>query len=110
MIGRLFSAPGEPGEIAWGVFAFVNLLLFDVSILLQRKAFMVGGAVGIIVYLGHLGFETFEDVLLFPFALTFVGLAIMGAAVLYRKNEEMLEQLVMDTLPEGFKAWLPSSR
>ena len=46
----------------------------------------------------------------FPFALTFVGLAIMGAAVLYRKNEEKLEQLVMNVLPEGFKAWLPSSR
>ena len=110
MIGRLFSGPGEAGELAWGIFAFVNLLLFDVSILLQRKVFMVGGAVGIMAYLGHLGFETFEDVLLFPFALTFVGLAIMGAAVLYRKNEEKLEQLVMNALPEGFKAWLPSSR
>ena len=110
MIGQLFSGPGEAGELAWGIFAFVNLLLFDVSILLQRKVFMVGGAVGIMAYLGHLGFETFEDVLLFPFALTFVGLAIMGAAVLYRKNEEKLEQLVMNALPEGFKAWLPSSR
>ena len=110
MISWLFSAPGEPGELAWGIFAFANLLLFDVSILLQRKVFMVGGAVGIMAYLGHLGFETFEDVLLFPFALTFVGLAIMGAAVLYRKNEEKLEQLVMNVLPEGFKAWLPSSR
>ena len=110
MIGRLFSAPGEPGELAWGIFAFVSLLLFDISILLQRKVFMVGGAVGIMAYFGHLGFETFEDVLLFPFALTFVGLAIMGAAVLYRKNEEKLEQLVMSLLPEGFKATLPSSR
>ena len=71
---------------------------------------MVGGAVGIMAYLGHLGFETFEDVLLFPFALTFVGLAIMGAAVLYRKNEEKLEQLVMGALPERFRAWLPTSR
>ena len=110
MIGRLFSAPGEPGELAWGIFAFVNLLLFDISILLQRKVFMVGGAVGIMAYLGHLGFETFENVLLFPFALTFVGLAIMGAAVLYRKNEAKLEQLVMSLLPAGFKKWLPSSR
>lgn len=110
MIGRLFSAPGEPGELAWGIFAFVSLLLFDISILLQRKVFMVGGAVGIMAYLVHLGFETFEGSLLFPFYLTFVGLAIMGAAVLYRKNEEKVEQLVMSLLPEGFKAWLPSSR
>jgi len=97
-------------EIAWIGFVLVNLLLMIVSILLQRRVFMVAGALGVFIYLGHLGFETFEDSLLFPFVLIFVGLAIIGAAVWYQKHKREIEGAMLGILPAAVRKRLPSVR
>jgi hypothetical protein len=98
------------GEIAWIGFAFVNILLMIVSIVLQRRVFMAAGALGVFIYLGHLGFETFQDSLLFPFILIFVGLAVIGGAVGYKKHEQKIEDAVLGALPAAVRNRLPSAR
>src|SRR2546427_5820089 len=50
-----------------------------VAVLLQRKTFMVFGAIGVYSYLGHLAFDVFRNSLLFPAALTALGIAIIAA-------------------------------
>lgn len=105
----LTGSPKE-GELAWLAYAFVCLLLVVVSILLQRHIFMAAGALGMFIYLGHLGFETFEDSLLFPFVLSFVGLAIIAAAVWYQKHKQSVEGKVLAALPEAVRKRLPSAR
>src|SRR5256886_13320231 len=58
-----------------------------VAVLLQRKTFMVFGAIGVYSYLGHLAFDVFKNSLLFPAALTALGIAIIAAGVWYRSRE-----------------------
>jgi len=100
----------DSSEPAWLAFAAINFLLVIVSILLQRRAFMVAGGLGIFIYLGHLGFETFEDSLLFPFVLSFVGLATIGIAVWYKKHEEKVVAAMLGALPAAVRKRLPSAR
>jgi hypothetical protein len=100
----------EGSEVIWLAYALVNLLLMIVSILLQRRVFMAAGALGIFIYLGHLGLETFEDSLLFPFILSFVGLAIIGAAVWYKKHEQKVEAAMLGVLPAAVRKRLPRAR
>jgi hypothetical protein len=105
----LTSFPDDDG-LAWFAYFFVNLLLMVTSILLQRRLFMAFGALGVFIYLGYLGFEVFEDSLLFPFVLSFVGLAIMGVAVWYQKHRQSVEESVIGALPESVRKRLPSAR
>jgi len=100
----------EDDELAWVAYTFVNLLLMVTSILLQRRSFMVFGALGVFIYLGHLGVEVFQNSLIFPFVLSFVGLAIMGVAVWYQKHRQGVEEAVIGTLPESVRKRLPSAR
>lgn len=100
----------DSSEAIWLAFAAINVALVIVSILLQRRAFMVAGALGVFIYLGHLGFETFEDSLLFPFVLSFVGLAIIGVAVWYKKHEERIQEAMLGALPAAVRKRLPSAR
>jgi len=97
-------------EAAWIGYAGANVLLVAVSVLLQRRVFMAAGALGVFVYLGHLGFDTFEDSLLFPFILIFVGLAIIGGAVWYKKHHREIETAVLGALPAAVRRRMPSAR
>src|SRR6266705_708782 len=54
-------------------YCLINLGLMLVAVLLQRKTFMVFGAIGVYSYLGHLAFDVFRNSLLFPAALTALG-------------------------------------
>ena len=60
--------------------------LILLSVLLQRRVFVVFGAFGVFDYVGHLAWEIFEDSLLFPFVLSAVGLSIIALGILYAKN------------------------
>jgi hypothetical protein len=58
-------------------------------------------------YIGHLAYRVFEDSVLFPFALTFLGLAIIALGVIYQRNRGQLEQFLFTRLPAGWLAFLP---
>jgi hypothetical protein len=100
----------EDDELAWVAYVFVNLLMMVASILLQRRMFLAFGALGVFIYLGHLGFEVFQNSLIFPFVLSFIGLAIMGVAVWYQKHRQGVDEAVIGTLPESVRKRLPSAR
>jgi AhpC/TSA family len=48
----------------------------------MRRVYAVFGALGISIYLGHLADVVFKDSLLFPFALSLIGIAIIAAVFL----------------------------
>ena len=48
------------------------------------------GALGVASYLGYLSYRVFEDSLLFPFALTLLGLAVVGLGIWWQKHEAAL--------------------
>src|SRR5215208_604084 len=89
------------GELDWFFYSLVNLALVILSVLLQRRVFIVFGSVGVFGYVGHLAWEIFEDSLVFPFVLSAVGIAIIALGILYAKNKERVERGVLSRVPGG---------
>ncbi|HET9000747.1 MAG TPA: DUF2157 domain-containing protein [bacterium] len=85
-------------EPSWAVYSLVNLALMSTAVVLQRRVFLVFGAIGVYIYLGHLAYVVFKDSLMFPFALTVLGLAIIYGGVLYQRDHERIESYVRGTL------------
>jgi len=49
----------------------------------------------------------FKDSLLFPFALTIVGILIIYLGVLYQRHHADVEDMVRDRLPDGLQQMVP---
>lgn len=104
------SMLGEGSEVGWAVYGTINLGLVLLSVLLQRRVFVVFGAMGVFGYVGHLAWEIFADSMLFPFALSAIGLAVIALGILYAKNRERIERAAMRAIPENVRRVLPSER
>lgn len=107
--GALTAAP-ESTELARLGYCAVNVALLLAGVLLQRRGFLVFGAFGVSLYLGHLAHRVFRDSLAFPLALTALGLGIMGAGLAYQRKAARLEAAMQNLLPEGARAWLARLR
>jgi hypothetical protein len=88
----------------------INVGLMFVSILVQRRVFLVFGAVGVVGYLGHLAWDVFKDSLAFPFVLSAIGLLFIVAGVQYRRHGADLERAILAALPGWFRRGLPQYR
>jgi len=97
-------------ELDWCIYGLINAGLIPLSVLLQRRVFVVFGAMGVFGYVGHLAWEIFEDSLLFPFALSTAGLAIIALGILYAKNRDRIEGTVVRAVPTGIRRVLPMER
>jgi hypothetical protein len=72
------------------VYCAINIGLILFSVLADRRVYAVFGALGIAIYLGHLVYDVFPDVLWFSFALSGIGLLIIGLGVLYERKRDAL--------------------
>ena len=93
-------------ELGKLLYCGVNLGLMAASVMLRRKAFIVFGAVGVMGYIAHLAWRVFEDALLFPFALTLLGVGIIYVGTVYQRNQRALEAWVLERLPAAESALL----
>ena len=96
----------------WSKFSYclINVALIALSPLLDRCVFVLFGSLGVAGYLGYLAFQLFKDSLLLPLALTAVGLAVIGAAILYQKNRVRLEAVILKSVPLGLRRLSPAHR
>lgn len=97
-------------ELAKLGYCLVNVVLMLLAVLLDRRVFLVFGALGVFGYLGHLSYTVFKDSLLFPFALSAIGIAIIALGVLYQRNQAPIERALVGALPGGVRAFLPKER
>ena len=100
----LMESGSELGKFLYGL---INVVLIGLSLLLRRLMFVICGALGVTGYIGHLAYRVFEDSILFPFALTFIGLAIIALGVIYQRNRRQFEGLVAQRLPARWLALVP---
>jgi hypothetical protein len=94
-------------ELGKFLYALINLGLIGLTLVLRRPLFVVFGALGVTGYIGHLAYRVFEDSLLFPFALTFLGLAVIALGVIYQRNRVQVERMVAALMPAKCLALLP---
>ena len=101
------SLMDSDSELAKFVYCLINLALIVVSVLLRQRSFIVFGSLGVLGYLSYLSYRVFEDSLLFPVALTFLGVFIIYVGVIYQRNAATIAARLQTTLPDEIRALVP---
>lgn len=107
--GGLSGLAWDKGEFVYFMYFVINFLMMIVSVLLSSKVFLIFGAIGTFAYFSHLAYEVFENSILFPFVLTFFGVAIIYLGVLYQKNMQWIEKTILNKIPSSIKRFLPDN-
>jgi hypothetical protein len=92
-------------ELAKFIYCLINIGMIGMSLFLNRRIYAVFGAIGVATYLGHLASEVFKDVILFSFALSAIGLGVIGLGLLVHRNRARL-MAAMDGFVPPALAWL----
>ncbi|MFW2368153.1 MAG: DUF2157 domain-containing protein [Desulforhopalus sp.] len=93
-------------ELSKFIYLCINLLLIGVGVAIVRRVFVIFGAIGCSMYLGHLAGEVFKNSWLFPIALTAIGLGIIYLGLLWQKYENHITQKVRSCLPFALREFL----
>jgi Predicted membrane protein (DUF2157) len=88
-------------------YCLINIGLIGLSLLLRQRAFIVFGSMGVFGYLGYLAHRVFADSLLFPFALSLIGVLLIYLGVLYQKNGQRIELFAQTRLPAAVRRMVP---
>lgn len=74
-----------------------------VGAVLGRRVFAVLGGLGIAGYLGHLTYRVFKDSIVFPFALSGLGLLIIWLGAVWQRREAEWSARLRALLPEPLR-------
>lgn len=64
-------------ELNKALYALLNVGFAALAVKMGRSTFLVFGALGVHIYLGHLAYRVFEDSFFFPFVLALLGLSLI---------------------------------
>jgi hypothetical protein len=95
-------------ELSRAVYCLINVGLIGLGLFLQRRVYLLFGGLGVAIYLHDLAERVFRDSLLYPFALSMIGLAIIGAGLILRRHGAALEQALQARLPKALAAFRPT--
>ncbi len=101
------TATDSDSEIAKAVYCLINTALVFLSVFLMRRSYALFGALGVSLYLGHLADRVFRDSLVFPFALSLIGILIIAAGLLLHRHRETLSAWISERLPDTLKKLRP---
>ena len=85
------------------LYALINVALVFLGAAIGRRVFTVLGGLGVAGYLGYLAHRVFEDSLLFPFALTLLGLAVVALGIWWQRNETRIHTRLASWLPAALR-------
>jgi len=92
------------------LYCLLNLAFIAISVLLRRRVFLLYGAIGVNAYLVRLAWTVFKDSMLFPFALTALGLSVIAVTVKYQRNRQAVDARLQSWVPEWVRELLPRTR
>lgn len=90
------------------LYLLLNLGLLGLSALLGRRVFAACGGLGVAFYLGYLSSKVFKDSLLFPLALTLIGLGVIACGLWWQRHEAGIQARLRQHLPASLQGWLPA--
>ena len=85
------------------VYALINVALVLLGAAIARRVFTVLGAFGVAGYLGYLSYRVFKDSLLFPFALTLLGLGVVALGIWWQRHEDRINARLSAWVPAGLR-------
>lgn len=100
--GGLTSMDSD-SELGKLLYCCINVALIAVGAALSRRAFAVFGGIGVSLYLGHLSHTVFKDSMLFPVALTAIGLGIVASGIVWQRHEEAIGSRLRSVLPQPLR-------
>jgi hypothetical protein len=97
-------------EFARFLYLLLNVGLIALSVLLERRVFLVFGSLGVFGYLGYESWHTFQDSIAFPFALSGIGLLILFLGVKYARHRQQIDSRLNALVPDWLERRLPRAR
>jgi hypothetical protein len=102
------TAMDSDSELSRALYCLINVGLVALGLFLQRRVYALFGGLGVAGYLHHLAERVFRGSLLYPFALSIIGLAVIGAGLLLHRHGVALEQALQGRLPRALTALRPT--
>lgn len=103
MFWSALSLRDSSNELGKFLYALLNIGLVMLGAGIGRRVFTVFGALGVAGYLGYLSHRVFQNSLLFPFALTLLGLGVVWLGVKWQRNEAAINAYLSRWVPEGLR-------
>lgn len=97
------SSMDSDSELGKFIYLCINLAMIAVGATLSRRVFAVFGGLGAAGYVGHLAYDVFKDSMLFPFALTAIGLSVVYLGILWQRHEDALSMRLRGLLPPALR-------
>jgi hypothetical protein len=85
-------------ELNWFLYFSINMVMMVGSIFLGRNVLMVFGAFGVFEYLCHLAYCVFEHSIVFPFAISFIGIVLVTFGILYQKYNSLIQASIVSMM------------
>ncbi len=95
-------------EVNKAIYCLINILLVLLAVFLMRRAYAVFGGLGVAGYLGHLAQDVFADSLLFPLALSLIGIAVIALGLFYFRRRQRIADWLQVNLPVGLQQLRPA--
>jgi hypothetical protein len=94
-------------RLEWAMLCTVSVIMLLLSVFLQRSVYTVFGGIGVTSYLAYLAFDIFDDVLIFSFVLTAVGVLVMYLGYMYYRHQADLQAWLEHKLPQSISRLRP---
>ena len=101
------TASSDSTELTRFIYFLINLVLIGLALFLDRRIYAVFGAMGVAAYLGYLAYDVFQDLILFSFALSGIGIAIIAMGLWLNRHYAALSAAIDARMPEGLRALRP---
>jgi len=97
------SLRDSDSELGKFLYCLINLVLVFGGAAIGRRVFTVFGGLGVAIYLGYLSHKVFGDSLMFPFALTLLGLGVVALGIWWQRHEDQINARLSAWLPAGLR-------
>lgn len=97
------SLRDSDSELNKFLYALINVVLVFLGAAIGRRVFTVLGGIGVASYLGYLAYRVFEDSLLFPFALSLLGLGVVALGIWWQRHEAAIHTRLAGWLPAALR-------
>jgi len=90
------------------LFCVIGIGFIALGLFLNRRIYAVLGAISVATYLGYLASDVFANALLFTFALTALGLAIIFLGIAFQRHQRQINAAIERHMPAALRALRPA--
>jgi hypothetical protein len=95
--GGITASPAAAG-LDKAMYCLFNVGLLLIAVIIMRRAYAVFGTFGVTFFLGDLA-DIAKNSLLFPFALSLIGIAVVAAGPAYHRRQDAIAAWLSANLP-----------